>query len=103
MLQFGHSTQPLEANNGPQWYAPDSSGEVLSKEFMEPLGMTVMDLAMPTNWPESEIEKLVKCQLRICADLAISLAIHLNTTPEFWMSLQSTYDLRRAQLRHAGL
>ncbi|MGS2841612.1 helix-turn-helix transcriptional regulator [Pseudomonas siliginis] len=61
-----------------------------------------MDLAMPTNWPESEIEKLVKCQLRICADLAISLAIQLNTTPEFWMNFQSTYDLRTAQLRHAG-
>lgn len=39
-------------------------GEVLNKEFMEPLGMTVMDLAMPTNWPEIEIEKLVKCQLQ---------------------------------------
>ncbi|WP_455908715.1 helix-turn-helix transcriptional regulator [Pseudomonas syringae] len=55
------------------------------------------------NWPENEIEKLVKCHLRICADLAISLATHLNTTPEFWMNLQSTYDMRRAQLRHAGL
>ncbi|RBC02881.1 addiction module antidote protein, HigA family [Pseudomonas sp. MWU12-2115] len=64
--------------------------------------MTVMDLAMPTSWPETEIEKLVKCQLRICAHLAIRLAIHLKTTPEFWMNLQSTYDLRRAQIRHAG-
>ena len=82
---------------------PIHPGEVLNKEFMEPLSMTVMDLAMPTKWPESEIEELVKCQLRICADLAISLAIQLNTTPEFWMNLQSTYDLRRAQLRHAGL
>ncbi len=60
--------------------------------------MTVMDLAMPTNWPETEIEKLVKCQLRICADLAIRLAIHLNTTPEFWMNLQSAYDLRKAEV-----
>ena len=59
---------------------PIHPGEVLNKEFMDPLGMTVMDLAMPTNWPESEIEKLVKCQLRICADLAISLATHLDTT-----------------------
>jgi addiction module HigA family antidote len=82
---------------------PIYPGEVLNKEFMEPLGMTVMDLAMPTNWPETEIEKLVKCQLRICADLAIRLAIHLKTMPEFWMNLQSTYDLRRAQLRHACL
>lgn len=82
---------------------PIHPGEVLSKEFMELLGMTVMDLAMPMNWPESEIEKLVKCQLRICADLAIRLAVHLKTTPEFWMNLQSTYDLRRAQLRQAGL
>ncbi|UST95333.1 HigA family addiction module antitoxin [Pseudomonas siliginis] len=81
---------------------PILPGEVLNKEFMEPLSMTVMDLAMPTKWPESEIEELVKCQLRICADLAISLAIQLNTTPELWMNLQSTYDLRRAQLRHAG-
>ena len=75
---------------------PIHPGEVLNKEFMEPLGMTVMDLGMPTNWPETEIEKLVKCQLRICADLAIRLAIHLNTTTEFWMNLQSTYDLRKA-------
>lgn len=60
--------------------------------------MTVMDLAMPTNWPETEIEKLVKCQLRSCADLAIRLAIHLNTTPEFWMNLQSAYDLRKAEV-----
>lgn len=82
---------------------PIHPGEVLNKEFMQPLGMTVMDLAMSTNRPESEIEKLVKCQLGICADLAISLATHLNTTPEFWMNLQTTYDLRRAQLRHAGL
>ncbi|MEB2857844.1 HigA family addiction module antitoxin [Pseudomonas atacamensis] len=82
---------------------PIHPGEVLNKEFMEPLSMTVMDLAMPTKWPESEIEELVKCQLKICTDLAISLATHLNTTPEFWMNLQSTYDLRRAQLRHAGL
>ncbi|QTD33270.1 HigA family addiction module antitoxin [Pseudomonas fluorescens] len=77
---------------------PIHPGEVLNKEFMEPLDMTVMDLAMPTNWPETEIEKLVKCQLRICADLAIRLAIHLNTTPEFWMNLQSTYDLRKAEV-----
>ncbi|MBX8470593.1 HigA family addiction module antidote protein [Pseudomonas sp. RIT778] len=77
---------------------PTHPGEVLNKEFMEPLGMTVMDLGMPTNWPETEIEKLVKCQLRICADLAIRLAIHLNTTPEFWMNLQSTYDLRKAEV-----
>lgn len=82
---------------------PIHPGEVLNKDFVEPLGMTVMDLAMPMKWPESEIEKLVNCQLRICADLAIRLAIHLNTTPEFWMNLQSTYDLRRAQLRHAVL
>ena len=64
--------------------------------------MTVMDHSLPTKWPETEIEKLVKCQLRICADLAIRLAIHLKTTPEFWMNLQSTYDLRRAQIRYAG-
>lgn len=65
--------------------------------------MTVMDLTMPMNWPESEIEKLVRCQIRICADLAIRLAIQLDTTPEFWMNLQSTYDLRRAQIRRENL
>jgi addiction module HigA family antidote len=81
---------------------PIHPGEVLNKEFMEPLGVTVMDLAMPTNWPETEIEKLVKCQLRICADLAIRLAIHLNTTPEFWMNLQSTYDLRKDEIERGA-
>ncbi|MFJ7315774.1 HigA family addiction module antitoxin [Pseudomonas sp. NPDC098747] len=77
---------------------PIHPGEILIKEFMEPLGMTVMDLAMHMSWPESEIGKLVLCQIRICADLAIRLASHLNTTPEFWMNLQSSYDLRRTKV-----
>ncbi|MGH8385932.1 MAG: HigA family addiction module antitoxin [Pseudomonas sp.] len=78
---------------------PIHPGEVLSQEFMKPLSMTVSDLAVPMHEPESEILKLVQCQIRIDADLAIKLSILFNTTPEFWMSLQSTYDLRRAQIR----
>ncbi|MBZ9785171.1 HigA family addiction module antidote protein [Pseudomonas sp. REP124] len=82
---------------------PVHPGEILSQEFMKPLGMSILDLAVSMHEPLSEVVRLTECRIRIDADLAIKLSKVFKTTPEFWMNLQSTYDLRRAQIRSGSL
>ncbi|BCX71191.1 HigA family addiction module antidote protein [Pseudomonas izuensis] len=73
-------------------------GEILSEEFLRPLGLTVVALARSLNEPEAEISDVVRQQSAVSAGLAKKLSIHLNTTPEFWLNLQSTFDLRTAKI-----
>ncbi|RKS20142.1 addiction module HigA family antidote [Pseudomonas sp. WPR_5_2] len=77
---------------------PIHPGEVLSEEFLKLLGITVADLARSLNEPEAQVSEVVSKQRGVSAGLAKKLSIHLNTTPEFWLNLQSSYDLRSAQI-----
>jgi len=77
---------------------PIHPGEILSEEFLKPLGMTTEDLARSLNETEAEIGDVVSQQAGVSAGLAKKLSIQLNTTPEFWLNLQSTYDLRSAEI-----
>ncbi|ANJ59048.1 HigA family addiction module antitoxin [Pseudomonas silesiensis] len=69
-------------------------GEILEQEFLEPLGATVADLS--SQFPDFEIEltKLVAQSTGVSPDLARKLATLFNTTPDFWLNLQSTYEVR---------
>lgn len=77
---------------------PIHPGEVLSEDFLKPLGISIANLARSLKEPESGISDVVNQQGGVSADLAKKLAIYLNTTPDFWLSLQSIYDLRSAQI-----
>ena len=77
---------------------PIHPGEILSEEFLKPLGMTIEDLARSLNEPEAEISDVVNLRSSVSVGLAQKLSINLNTTPEFWLNLQSTYELRSAQI-----
>ncbi|UVM04955.1 HigA family addiction module antitoxin [Pseudomonas laurylsulfatiphila] len=76
---------------------PIHPGEILSEEFLKPLGMTIEDLARSLNEPEAEISDVVNQLSGVSVGLAQKLSIHLNTTPDFWLNLQSTYELRSAR------
>lgn len=77
---------------------PVHPGEVLSEEFLTPLGITIEGLARLLNEPEAEVSGVVSQQISVNAGLAKKLSMNLNTTPEFWLNLQSTYYLRSAQI-----
>jgi addiction module HigA family antidote len=77
---------------------PIHPGEILSEEFLKPLGVTTDALARSLNEPEAEISDVVNQRSGVSVGLAQKLSIHLNTTPEFWLNLQSTYELRSAQI-----
>ena len=77
---------------------PIHPGEILSEEFLKPLGITTEALARSLNEPEVEVSEVVRQQGGVSVGLANKLSILLNTTPDFWLNLQSTYVLRSAEI-----
>src|SRR5512141_1979941 len=77
-------------------FAPLHPGEVLLEEFLKPLGISQHHLALHMRVSPQKINDIVRGKRGITADTALRLAIVLRTTPEFWMGLQSDYDLETA-------
>ena len=75
-------------------------GEVLSEEFLKPLGMSANALAMALRVPATRIGAIVKGERSVTADTALRLARFFGTSPEFWMNLQAMHDLTKARLEN---
>jgi addiction module HigA family antidote len=72
-------------------------GEILRTEFMEPLGITAYQLAKALHFPG--IYEIVREQRSISADVALRLGKYFGMTPQFWLNLQTDYDLRVASAK----
>lgn len=77
---------------------PVHPGEILKEEYLEPLSLTAAALARALNVSTPTVNDIVLQRRGVSADMALRLAICLDTTPEFWLHLQSTYDLRKAEI-----
>ena len=69
-------------------------GEILLKEFLKPLGISQYRLAKDTGMPHSRVTRLIKSEVGITTDTALRLARYFGSTAQFWLNLQSNYDLR---------
>ena len=78
---------------------PVHPGEVLLEEFMKASGhgINANTLAKALEVPANRITAIIKGQRGITGDTAVRLAAFFNTTAEFWMNLQKTYELRLAE------
>ncbi len=76
---------------------PCHPGETLKHEFLEPPGISAIGLARATGMPRTRIERLVREQARATPDTAPRLAKALGTTPEFWITMQSNFDMTSAR------
>ncbi len=76
---------------------PVSPGEILLMEFLKPLGISQSKLARDLNVPAGRINDIIQVKRAITPDTALRLAVYFNMTPEFWMNLQSHYDLKLAK------
>jgi antitoxin HigA-1 len=76
---------------------PISPGEILSMEFLKPLGISQRRLARDLDVPVGRINDIIQEKRSITADTALRLAVYFKMTPEFWMNLQSHYDLKLAK------
>ncbi len=77
-------------------------GEILREEFLEPMGVSVYALAKAVKVPRSRVNDIVLGRRSITADTALRLARYFGTTPEFWINLQSHYDLEAAKKKLRG-
>jgi addiction module HigA family antidote len=76
---------------------PIHPGEILREDLMEPLDISINRLARDLRVPVTRISEIVNCRRGISADTALRLARYFGSTPEFWMNLQSAYDLEVAR------
>ena len=73
-----------------------SPGEILLEEFMRPFEIGRNQLARDLDVPVGRINDIVHARRGISADTALRLAAYFSTTAEFWLNLQSGYDLKLA-------
>ena len=77
--------------------APVTPGDVLLREFMEPLGLSARALARDINVPPNRITEIINGERAVSAETALLLGHRFGTSPEFWMSLQAAHDLEVAK------
>jgi addiction module HigA family antidote len=81
----------------PENRIPTHPGVVLSQEFLAPLGISQVALAAHLGVPVQRINELVRGKRGVTPETAWLLSEALNTTPEFWVNLQTAYDLARSR------
>lgn len=75
-------------------------GEMLTEEFLKPLGLSEYRVAKDIGVPPRRINEIVHGKRAISTDTAFRLSQYFGNSPQFWLNLQSGYDLRR--LARAG-
>jgi addiction module HigA family antidote len=76
---------------------PIHPGEIIKEEYLEPLSMSVNALAIALRIPAPRINDVVRQKRGVSIDTALRLARYFNTTAQFWMNLQISYDLKMAR------
>ena len=82
-------------------FPPMHPCEILLEEYLKPLNISQNQMARAMQVPAERINAIIKRKRSVTADTALRLAKALGTTPQFWMNLQSKYDIETA-LDNAG-
>lgn len=77
---------------------PVHPGEVLREDYLKELGMSANALAKALNVPAPRINDIVRERRSVTADTALRLARFFDSSPQFWLNLQTAYDLRLAEI-----
>lgn len=81
---------------------PIHPGEVLREEFLVPLGMSAHALALDLKVPAPRINDIVRERRAVTPDTALRLARYFGNTPQFWLNLQTSYDLKIAERKEGA-
>jgi len=85
----------------PEHREPSHPGDVLLKEFLEPMKLTQRDLADAIHVPYQRINELVNGRRGMTPSTALRLSRYFGTTPDLWMNLQLRWDLYHAREEEA--
>ncbi len=78
----------------PENRTPTHPGEILLEEFLKPAGITQVAFAAHLGVPLQRINQVIRGKRGVTSETAWLLSQALGTTPEFWMNLQSAFDLK---------
>jgi antitoxin HigA-1 len=78
-------------------FAPVTPGEMLKEEFLVEYGLSQSQLARAIGISPNRIAEIVNNRRRITADTALRLSLYFGNSPEFWINLQTHYDLKLAR------
>jgi addiction module HigA family antidote len=76
---------------------PVHPGEILMEDFLKPYGLSMNRVATDLRVPVTRIADIVKARRGITADTALRFGLYFKTSPEFWVNLQTRYDLDVAE------
>jgi len=76
---------------------PVHPGEILREDFLKPLDMSSRKLADAIGVPHNRVSAIVACEREVTPDTALRLGRAFDMSPEFWLNLQQTHDLRVAE------
>ena len=75
---------------------PTHPGGIIKRQYLEPLSLTISDLANTLGVSRKTLSKIVNENASITPDMALRLSKAFKTTPELWLNLQQNYDLWNA-------
>jgi addiction module HigA family antidote len=81
----------------PKFRQPTHPGEILDEEFLKPLGMTQTALAEKMEVPVQRVNTLISGKRSVTPETALLLARSFDTSAQFWMNLQTNFDLWKAE------
>ena len=70
-------------------------GEILSEDFLKPMGLSAYRLSKGANIDQTRISEIIRGKRSVTADTALRLARFFGNSPEFWLNLQAHYDLEQ--------
>lgn len=73
-------------------------GEVLEKDFLEPMGISAYKLAKEIGVQQTRVSQIIKGKRSISADTAIRFSKFFGTSVEVWINLQTEYDIEELML-----
>jgi antitoxin HigA-1 len=76
---------------------PIHPGEILLEEYLKPLEMSARKLADAIDVPSNRVSAIIAGEREVTPDTALRLGLAFGTSPEFWLNLQQTHDLRVAE------
>jgi antitoxin HigA-1 len=97
LTKFGSWTAIEGAMMTETEFVPVTPGEILKEEFLAQYGLSQNQLAKAIGTSPNRIAEIISNRRRITADTALRLSLYFGNSPEFWMNLQSHYDLKMAR------
>lgn len=78
-------------------------GEILEKDFLEPMGITAYRLSKSIGVQQTRISQIIKGKMSVTANMATRLAKFFGTSAEVWMNLQSQYEIRKVKEQNKSI